>query len=106
RDASRAERGTPYARRRLPRSHRTGPPLTTTASADDTADTGAARAARRPAPLSFTPKPGAAPASRMIIAQAAHEVRLMLRNPEQLLLTIVIPALMMVLFSGESLVAT
>lgn len=77
--------------------------MTTTASADDT---GALNADARPAALSFTPKPGAAPASRMILAQAAHEVRLMLRNPEQLLLTIVIPALMMVLFSGESLVAT
>ncbi|MEZ0114220.1 ABC-2 type transport system permease protein [Catenulispora sp. EB89] len=81
--------------------------MTTTASADDTADdTGALNGARRAAALSFTPKPGAAPAPRMILAQAAHEVRLMLRNPEQLLLTIVIPALMMVLFSGESLVAT
>jgi ABC-2 type transport system permease protein len=77
--------------------------LTATTSADDT---GALNAARRAEPLSFTPKPGAAPAARMILAQAAHEVRLMLRNPEQLLLTIVIPALMMVLFSGESLVAT
>ena len=75
-----------------------------TASADDT---GAVKAPARPdVPLSFTPAPGAAPVSRMILAQAAHEVRLMLRNPEQLLLTIVIPALMMVLFSGESLIAT
>lgn len=56
--------------------------------------------------LSFTPAPGAASPLRMILAQAGHEVRLMLRNPEQLLLTIVIPALMMVLFSGESLIAT
>ena len=77
--------------------------MTATTSADDT---GSVQAARPSAPLSFTPKPGAAPASRMIVAQAAHEVRLMLRNPEQLLLTIVIPAMMMVLFSGESLVAT
>jgi ABC-2 type transport system permease protein len=56
--------------------------------------------------LSFEPHPGAAPRSRMILAQAGHEIRLMLRNPEQLLLTIVIPALMMVLFSAESLIAT
>jgi ABC-2 type transport system permease protein len=72
--------------------------LTTTAPGESRVAAGAA--------LSFTPKPGAAPASRMILAQAAHEVRLMLRNPEQLLLTIVIPALMMVLFAGESLIAT
>lgn len=57
-------------------------------------------------PLSFTPAPGAAPRARMVFAQAGHEIKLMLRNPEQLLLTIVIPALMMVLFSGESLIAT
>jgi ABC-2 type transport system permease protein len=56
--------------------------------------------------LSFAPRPGAAPRARMVLAQAGHEVRLMLRNPEQLLLTIVIPAMMMVLFSGESLIAT
>ncbi|GAA2026498.1 ABC transporter permease [Catenulispora yoronensis] len=77
--------------------------MTATASADET---GAMKASRAAAPLSFAPAPGAAPASRMILAQAGHEVRLMLRNPEQLLLTIVIPALMMVLFSGESLIAT
>ena len=66
------------------------------------------RRERRPPALAAELHPEArrGPGLRMIIAQAAHEVRLMLRNPEQLLLTIVIPALMMVLFSGESLVAT
>jgi len=80
--------------------------LTTTASADETGAMNATDPPRRAEPLTFTPAPGAAPASRMILAQAVHEVRLMLRNPEQLLLTIVIPALMMILFSGESLITT
>jgi ABC-2 type transport system permease protein len=39
----------------------------------------------------------------MIVAQAGFEARLMLRNGEQLLLTIVIPVLMLVLFSGENI---
>ena len=44
----------------------------------------------------FTPRPGAAPLSRMLAAQAAFELRLLLRNGEQLLLTIIIPVLLLV----------
>ncbi len=47
----------------------------------------------------FTPAPGAAPLPRMIGAQAALETRMLLRNGEQLLLTVVIPAVLLVLFS-------
>lgn len=41
--------------------------------------------------LSFAPRPGAAPLARMVRAQAGLELRLLLRNGEQLLLTLVIP---------------
>lgn len=47
----------------------------------------------------FTPRPGAAPLARMILAQAELETRLLLRNGEQVLLTVVIPTLLLVLFS-------
>jgi ABC-2 type transport system permease protein len=46
----------------------------------------------------FTPRPGAAPMPRMVLAQAAMETRLLVRNGEQLLLAVVIPVL--VLFFG------
>ncbi|MFD9208955.1 ABC transporter permease [Streptomyces sioyaensis] len=54
----------------------------------------------------FTPRPGAAPLSRMIRAQAALETRMLLRNGEQLLLTVVIPTLLLVLFSAVDIVDT
>ena len=44
----------------------------------------------------FEPRPGAAPLSRMVLAQAAMEARLMLRNGEQLLLAVVIPVIVLV----------
>ncbi len=44
----------------------------------------------------FTPRPGAAPFGRMVLAQASMEARLMLRNGEQLLLAVVIPVLVLV----------
>ncbi|MET0839875.1 MAG: ABC transporter permease, partial [Marmoricola sp.] len=44
----------------------------------------------------FTPHPGAAPLHRQVIAQAAMESRLMLRNGEQLLLAVVIPVIVLV----------
>lgn len=50
-----------------------------------------------PTPASaFAPAPGAAPLSRMVLAQARMESRLMLRNGEQLLIAVVIPALVLV----------
>ncbi|MEV7318685.1 ABC transporter permease [Streptomyces sp. NPDC093970] len=54
----------------------------------------------------YTPKPGAAPLLRMIAAQAALETRMLLRNGEQLLLTVVIPTLLLVLFSSVHVVDT
>ncbi|MEW2520618.1 ABC transporter permease [Actinacidiphila alni] len=54
----------------------------------------------------FAPAPGAAPMGRMIRAQALLETRMLLRNGEQLLLTVVIPALLLVLFSAVDIVDT
>jgi ABC-2 type transport system permease protein len=51
-------------------------------------------------PLDLTPAPRAAPASRRLFAQAAIELRLTLRNGEQLLLTVVIPTVLLLLFSA------
>jgi len=44
----------------------------------------------------FTPRPGAAPLPRQVLAQARMESRLMLRNGEQLLLAVVIPVIVLV----------
>ncbi len=54
----------------------------------------------------YAPKPGAAPVGRMIAAQTALETRMLLRNGEQLLLTVVIPSLLLVLFSTVDVVDT
>ncbi|MCQ4083447.1 ABC transporter permease [Streptomyces sp. RB6PN25] len=54
----------------------------------------------------FTPQPGAAPLPRMIAAQTSLETRMLLRNGEQLLLTIVIPALLLVVFSAVPIIDT
>ncbi|GGZ43734.1 transport permease protein [Streptomyces inusitatus] len=54
----------------------------------------------------YTPKPGAAPLGRMIAAQTAFETRMLLRNGEQLLLTVVIPSLILVLFSTVDIIDT
>jgi ABC-2 type transport system permease protein len=59
-----------------------------------------------PATGTFTPRPGAAPLPRMIAAQTALETRMLLRNGEQLLLTVVIPTLVLALFSSVSVVDT
>lgn len=59
---------------------------------------------RSPAPASFTPAPGAAPMWRMVAAQAGTETRRLLRNGEQLLLTLIIPLLLLAAFSLEPLV--
>jgi ABC-2 type transport system permease protein len=48
----------------------------------------------------FAPRPAAAPVARMIAAQTAMELRLLVRNGEQLLLTIVIPAILLVVFAS------
>jgi ABC-2 type transport system permease protein len=51
------------------------------------------------------PAPGAAPLPRMIRAQAGLELRFLLRNGEQLLLTLIIPVLLLLAFGHEPLVA-
>ncbi|MEU1119866.1 MULTISPECIES: ABC transporter permease [unclassified Streptomyces] len=54
----------------------------------------------------YTPEPGAAPLPRMIAAQAVLETKMLLRNGEQLLLTVVIPTMLLVLFSSVDIVDT
>ncbi|MFE5910256.1 ABC transporter permease [Streptomyces wedmorensis] len=54
----------------------------------------------------YSPEPGAAPVGRMISAQTALETRMLLRNGEQLLLTVIIPSLLLVLFSTVDVVDT
>ncbi|HXP18038.1 MAG TPA: ABC transporter permease [Streptosporangiaceae bacterium] len=51
------------------------------------------------------PAPGAAPLPRMVMAQAGLELRTLLRNGEQLLLTLIIPVLLLVVFSSEALIS-
>lgn len=50
----------------------------------------------------FTPRPGAAPLPRMVLAQARMESRLLLRNGEQLLIAIVIPVIVLVGLVGAA----
>ncbi|WBB60064.1 ABC transporter permease [Streptomyces sp. WMMC500] len=52
------------------------------------------------------PRPGAAPLPRMVAAQAGLETRLLLRNGEQVLLTMIIPAVLLLLFSTVDVVDT
>ena len=86
RDARRHRGGAAHARGRLPGTDRQG--------------------AARMSAGTYTPRPGAAPLPRMIAAQAALETRMLLRNGEQLLLTVVIPTLLLVLFSAVDIVDT
>ena len=59
----------------------------------------------RPArPGTWTPMPGAAPLRRMVAAQAAQEARQLVRNGEQLMLTLIIPLLLLAAFSLEPLI--
>jgi ABC-2 type transport system permease protein len=48
------------------------------------------------APGGLSPRPGAAPRARVLAAQTRAEIRMTLRNGEQLLLTLVIPLLLLV----------
>ena len=52
----------------------------------------------------FAPAPGAAPLRKLVAAQAGLELRTLVRNGEQLLLTLVIPVLLLVVFSAEALI--
>jgi ABC-2 type transport system permease protein len=56
-------------------------------------------------PGRFAPAPGAAPLRRMIAAQAAQELRQLLRNGEQVMLMLVIPLLLLAAFSLGDLVS-
>jgi ABC-2 type transport system permease protein len=51
------------------------------------------------------PAPGAAPLPRMVRAQAGLELRTLVRNGEQLLLTLIIPVLLLVAFGRADLVS-
>ena len=55
------------------------------------------------ASLDLSPAPGAVPLPRMVLAQAGYEIRAVLRNGEQLLLTLIIPVVLLLLFGGTSL---
>jgi ABC-2 type transport system permease protein len=56
------------------------------------------------APGALSPRPGAAPFPRMLAAQARAELLLLLRNGEQVLLTLVIPLGLLVVLSKASFV--
>lgn len=64
----------------------------------------APQTARRPD--SLAPDPGAAPLHRMVAAQAGMELRALLRNGEQIVLTLIIPVMLLVLFSAAPLLDT
>jgi ABC-2 type transport system permease protein len=51
------------------------------------------------------PAPGAAKLPRMVAAQAGLEVRTLVRNGEQVTLTLIIPVLLLVVFSSEALIS-
>ncbi|MGH3067058.1 MAG: hypothetical protein ACRDMI_00570, partial [Streptosporangiaceae bacterium] len=50
------------------------------------------------------PRPGSAPRAAMIAAQAGLELRILIRNGEQLLLTLIIPVALLAGFSLEPLI--
>lgn len=51
------------------------------------------------------PDPGAAPLQQMVRAQAGLELRTLVRNGEQLLLTLIIPVLLLIAFGHEALIS-
>ena len=55
--------------------------------------------------MTFAPAPGAAPMRQMVAAQAGLETRMLLRNGEQLTLTLIIPLLLLAAFSLEPLIS-
>jgi ABC-2 type transport system permease protein len=74
--------------------------LTGVAGSGSAAGSGSGSAAGWPPPA-----PGAAPLAAMVRAQAGLELRFLLRNGEQLLLTLIIPVLLLLAFGHEDLVA-
>jgi ABC-2 type transport system permease protein len=96
----------------------TGPGVTDAAAAGtavtEPADTGSPVAgseiAGRAAPQLLSggwpaPAPGAAPLPRMVRGQAALDLRMLARNGEQLLLTLIIPVLLLIAFGHENLIS-
>src|SRR5258708_12941331 len=57
------------------------------------------------APTWLSPAPGAAPLPKMIVAQAGLELRTLVRNGEQLLLILIVPVLLLAVFSSEALIS-
>jgi ABC-2 type transport system permease protein len=51
------------------------------------------------------PAPGAAPLPKIIAAQTGLEIKILISNGEQLLLTLIIPVLLLVVFSSEALIS-
>jgi ABC-2 type transport system permease protein len=49
--------------------------------------------------MDLSPAPGGAPVARMLRAQVSLETKMLLRNGEQLLLTVIIPTVLLVLFA-------
>lgn len=56
-------------------------------------------------PGTFTPRPGAAPRGRMLLAQTAMELRLTLRNGEQVLISLLIPLMLTVVLVSEPFIS-
>jgi ABC-2 type transport system permease protein len=77
--------------------------VTTTPSPAPTPSTPSTGSAGPAGGLDLSPAPGAVGPPRMIAAQAGYELRTMLRNGEQLLLTLIIPVVLLALFGGTSL---
>src|SRR5215468_8319751 len=98
--ARRARPGTqdrkPHAGRCVPGADRAGAAVMTSVAGQLPED---AALADWPAPA-----PGAAPRAKMIMAQAGLETRMLVRNGEQLLLTLIIPVLLLTAFSLDDLV--
>ena len=78
--------------------------MTVLARGDDPPEPPATGGTHPPRPP-LAPAPGAAPLHRMIAAQTTLETRTLLRNGEQLLLTLVIPLLLLAAFGLEPLVS-
>ena len=78
--------------------------MTVLARGDDPPEPPATGGTHPPIPA-LAPAPGAAPLHRMIAAQTTLETRTLLRNGEQLLLTLVIPLLLLAAFGLEPLVS-
>jgi ABC-2 type transport system permease protein len=56
--------------------------------------------------MTLAPAPGAAPLPRMLAAQVGFETRLLLRNGEQLLLTVIIPVALLALLTAVPVLDT